>query len=128
MVITENTKLMQVLAVTLNATGMQTFAISTGTSNCRSQNFVMNEKAVQYFAEINQKDLSREMAEGKGEKLTTLASLYGCQGTAQQQFSKMTQNSYARILPLPDTSTAQMIQNLNAEFAASELAKACSAI
>lgn len=33
MIIQENTKVMQVLAATTNGTGVQTFGISTGTSN-----------------------------------------------------------------------------------------------
>lgn len=112
MVIQDNTKLMQVLAVTTNATGMQTFGISTGTSNCTAQNFVMNEKAVQYFAEVNQADLSREMAQGQGEKLAALASLYGCKGDAQKSFGKMTQSNYGKILPSAATSSTEMVSNL----------------
>ena len=129
MIITDNTKLMQVLAVTSNAIGGQTFAISTGTSNCRAQNFVMNEKAIQYFAEANHEELSREMAQGQGEKLTVLASLYGCKGGAQTSFAKMTQTSFSKIVPQAATSTAQMVSNLNVELGAHpEVAGACSAI
>ena len=82
MIIQENTKVMQILAATTNGiAGNQTFGISSGTSNCKSQQMVRNDKAIQYFTEANQADLSREMAQGQGEKLQTLAALYGCTAT-----------------------------------------------
>ncbi len=116
MVIQENTKVMQVLAATTNGIGMQTIAISLGTSNCKAQNLVMKEKAVQYFAEVNKDDLSREMAKGEGEKLQTLAALYGCESEASRaNFAKASQAAYGRILPSAQTSVVEMVQNLNGE-------------
>ncbi len=119
MVIKENTKLMQILAATSNGIGgNQTFGISTGTSNCKAQNFVMTEKAVQYFAEVNKDDLSREMAKGEGEKLQTLAALYGCETPATRaQFAKAAQAAYGRILPTANTAVTEMVKNLNSEKA-----------
>jgi hypothetical protein len=128
LIITDNTKLMQVLAATTNGIGGQTFAISTGTSNCKAQNFVMNDKAIQYFTEVNHNDLSREMAQGQGEKLNTLAALYGCQGSAQKDFAKMTQGSYSQIVPSADTQATDLVRNLNGQFSSHpDLAKACGA-
>ncbi len=127
MVIKDNTKLMQILAATSNGlAGNQTFAISTGTSNCKAQNFVMTEKAVQYFAEVNKDDLSREMAKGQGEKLQTLAALYGCETPASRaQFAKAAQAAYSRILPTQNTAVSEMVKNLNGE---KSVVGACSAI
>ena len=126
MVIQENTKLMQILAATTNGIGMQTVGITLGTSNCKAQNFVMTEKAVQYFAEVNKDDLSREMAKGEGEKLQTLASLYGCETEASRtEFSKAAQAAYGRILPTSTTSVTEMVQNLNNE---KSVVGACAAI
>lgn len=125
MVIKENTKLMQILGYTSNLPS-QAFGISTGTSNCKAQNFVMTEKAVQYFAEVNKDDLSREIAKGEGEKLQTLAALYGCETeTARSQFAKAAQAAYSRILPTADTAGAQMVKNLNNE---KTVIGACAAI
>lgn len=126
LVVKENTKLMQILAATANGIGGQTFAISTGTSNCKAQNFVMTEKAVQYFAEVNKDDLSREMAKGQGEKLQTLAALYGCNTAASRaQFAKAAQAAYGRILPSQDTAVTEMVKNLDGEKA---VVGACTAI
>ncbi len=114
MIIQENTKLMQILAATTNGTfGSQTFGISTGTSNCKSQQIVRNDKAIQYFTEANQADLSREIAQGQGEKLQTLASLYGCQGDAQRAFATKAQASYSSIVPTSDVTAEAMVQNMN---------------
>lgn len=117
MIINENSKIMQILAATTNGSfGSQTFGISTGTSNCKAQNLVMQEKAVQYFAEVNKDDLSREMAKGEGEKLSTLAALYGCESQASRaEFSKAAQAAYGRILPSSNTSVVDMVKNLNGE-------------
>lgn len=130
MIIKEQTKVMQVLAATTNgSTGTQIFGISSGTSNCKSQNFVMREKAVQYFAEVNRDDISREMAQGQGEKLETLAALYGCKTEAFASFGEFTQTAYGRILPSPETSVSEMVQNLNRELKANTtLAKNCQSI
>ncbi|MBN8628817.1 MAG: DUF3015 family protein [Planctomycetes bacterium] len=93
----------------------QTFGISTGTSNCKAQNLVMTEKAVQYFTEVNKDDLSREMAKGQGEKLNTLAALYGCEtATSRNEFAKAAQANYGKILPTAQTSVTEMVQNLQA--------------
>jgi hypothetical protein len=130
MLIQDNSKLMQLFAMTTNeVTGSQSFGITTGTSNCKAESFVMREKAIQYFAEVNKTDLSREMAQGQGEKLATLASLYGCKGSAKNDFSKMTQSSFGKILPTNDTATSEMVRNLNRELESnSELSKSCQAI
>lgn len=126
MIIRENTKVMQVLAATTNGIGVQTVGITLGTSNCKAQNLVMAEKAVQYFAEVNKDDLSREMAKGEGEKLQTLAALYGCESEASRaEFSKASQAAYSRILPTPETSVSEMVKNLNGEKA---VVGACAAI
>lgn len=124
LVIQENTKLMQVLAATTNGTGVQTFAITTGTSNCKAENFVMRDKAVQYFAEANHSDLNREMAQGQGEKLNTLAGLYGCNSAEMGAFAKMTQSAYGKIVPSSQTTSAEMVSNLNREVSAQQICQA----
>lgn len=123
MVIQENTKVMQILAATTNGTGGQIFAISTGTSNCKSQQIVRNDRAIQYFTEANQSDLSREMAQGQGEKLQTLAALYGCQGDATRAFASKAQASYSAIVPSSDITATAMVQNMN-----NTIASTCTAM
>jgi hypothetical protein len=120
MIFSENKKGHQILAATTNGTvGSQTFGISTGTSNCSAQGFVVNEKQIQHFAEANQADLTREMSQGQGEKLAVLAALYGCD---TNEFSQMTQAKYGDIVTSANLSATDMVQNINKQ----ELVKSCN--
>jgi hypothetical protein len=87
----------------------------------------MNEKEVQYFVEVNQEDLSREMAQGHGQKLATLAQMKGCSNSAAQNaFGSFTQDSYTKIIPAANTSAVDMVKNLNNELAGQkELVSLC---
>lgn len=116
LIISKNSKLLQLFAVTTNGTfGSQTFGITSGTSNCSSSGLVMNEKEIEYFVEVNQDDLSREMAQGHGGKLETLAALHGCVSpTAAQAFGAKAQAQYEEILPSAKTSAVDMVNNMNA--------------
>ncbi|KYG60697.1 hypothetical protein AZI85_11925 [Bdellovibrio bacteriovorus] len=119
MVISKNTKLLQLFAMTTNNTTLtQPFGITSGTSGCNAHGLVMAEKEVQYFVEVNQEDLSREMAQGHGEKLATLAQMKGCRNEASQKaFGTFTQSSYERIIPAANTTASDLVQNLNRELA-----------
>jgi len=104
-----------------------TQAYAAGDAGCSSHGLVMADKEVQYFVEVNQEDLSREMAQGHGEKLATLAQMKGCRNeVAQKAFGTFAQSSYAKILPSANTSATEMVQNLNKEMAAQgDLAQMC---
>ncbi|WP_413585986.1 DUF3015 family protein [Bdellovibrio sp. HCB274] len=119
MIITKNSKGLQLLALTTNGSFLSSFfGITSGTSGCSSSGIVMNDKEVQYFVEVNQKELSREMAQGHGQLLATLAEMKGCANTqAQAAFGSFTQNSYSNIIPAANTSAADMVSNLNNELA-----------
>lgn len=127
-IISKNSKGLQLLAMTTNGSLLtQPLGITSGTSGCSASGLVMNEKEVQYFVEVNQEELSREMAQGHGEKLYTLASMKGCSNeVSQKAFGTFTQNSYSRILPAANTSAIDMVQNLNSEFSTQgDLAQLC---
>ncbi|MGZ5280029.1 MAG: DUF3015 family protein, partial [Pseudobdellovibrionaceae bacterium] len=71
-IIQKNSKLLQLLAMTTNhSLFTQPLGITSGTSGCSSSGIVMNDKQMEYFVEVNHRDLSREMAQGQGEKLNT---------------------------------------------------------
>lgn len=120
MVISKNSKLLQLFALTTNGTfSSQIFGITSGTSNCSASGLVMNDKEVQYFVEVNQSDLSREMAQGQGEKLNTLASMHGCKSVAgQAAFANMTKASYTQILPSAQIPATELVSNLNEQIKA----------
>lgn len=120
MLVKSNTKLMQLLATTLNGTfGSQTFGITFGTSGCSANGIVKNEKQIQYFVEINQAELTREIAQGHGEKLTTLAALNGCSTETQIGiFNAKAQASFKSIIPSAKTSAVDFVNNMKSSSVA----------
>ncbi|MBC7458949.1 MAG: DUF3015 family protein [Bdellovibrionaceae bacterium] len=120
MIITKNAKLMQLLAATTNGTSAsQTFGITFGTSNCSSNGLVNNDKQIQYFVEVNQAELTREMAQGHGEKLSTLAALNGCATDAQiSAFNTKAQSQFKSIVPAAKTSAVDFVNNMKSSLVA----------
>lgn len=82
----------QLLVATVNATGMQTFAISSGTSGCTDDGAVAQNKQVPMFIEMNKEALAIDSARGQGETLAGLAQLMGCQTEAFGQAMKQNYN------------------------------------
>lgn len=130
MIFHDEAKIPQLFALTTNHTfSSQVFGITTGTSNCSASGWVMRERAIRYYVEVNHDDLTREMAQGQGEKLKVLAALYGCEGQDQKTFGRMTQDSFTYIVPAQNVELGQMIENLNQQLKAHpELAKRCQKI
>jgi hypothetical protein len=114
LVIKQNTKVMQVLAATTNGTfGSQTFGITFGTSNCSAQGLVQNDKQIQYFVEVNQAELTREMAQGHGEKMVTLAALNGCNTEAEiAAFNAKAQANFKTIVPAAKITAVDFVSNM----------------
>ena len=128
MIIQKNSKGLQLLAMTTNSFFFtQPLGITSGTSNCSSRGLVMTDQEVQYFVEVNQEDLSHEMAQGHGEKLATLAQMKGCQNpVAMKTFGSFAQASYSKIIPSAETTANELVQNLNRELSQqSDLAQLC---
>lgn len=122
MIITSNNgKLTQLLALTTNhATGTQTLGITFGTSNCSARGIVQNDKQIQYFVEVNQEELTREMAQGHGEKLSTLAALNGCASDSQiSSFNAQAQSNFKTIVPSSKTTAIDFVNNMKSTSASS---------
>ena len=79
MVVEDRSKWSQVAAAFLNSTGVQTFGISFGTSNCTEDGVAQMSREKDAFVEANLSDIRRDVAAGEGEYLSSLNSLYGCQ-------------------------------------------------
>ena len=95
----------QILAATTNGTfGSQTFGITFGTSNCNAKGMVKVSKARESFIEANYKDLSRDVASGKGEYVTNLATLYGV--TNPVKFAELLQKNHTVIFAANNAQTA----------------------
>jgi hypothetical protein len=125
MLIQKNIAWQQIFAATLNGTGGQTFAISTGTSGCSSGSLSKTSMAQRNYVAANYRDLSREMAAGRGEYVASLSSLMGCSDS--KVFASFTQAKYPVLFPAADTTPEAMLQNLRTAMAQdSTLSATCS--
>lgn len=103
----------QVFMVTTNGTGMNTFAISSGTSGCTNDGKIMSEHKTAVFASLNFEALSAEMAQGQGEHLASLASLMGVPAEQHSAFFAMTQERYTSLVQAGETSPVALVKALN---------------
>lgn len=95
----------QVIAATLNATGVQTFGITSGTSNCGEGLFAKAE--VNSFIESNAIALENDIARGQGETLSTLSEMLGCSSS----FGGALQKNYKAIYA-PGVKSSDVIVSL----------------
>ncbi|MBS0159331.1 MAG: DUF3015 domain-containing protein [Nitrospira sp.] len=103
----------QVLMVTTNGTGMNTFAISSGTSGCTNDGQVWASERANVFAAINLDNLTQEMAQGKGEHLASLATLMGVPNEQHAAFFALTQERYTALVQEGETSSVALVKTLN---------------
>jgi hypothetical protein len=104
----------QVLEATTNGTfWSQTFGISSGTSGCTNDGQFWTEHKVNAFAALNFDNLAQDMAQGRGEHLSSLATLMGIPAEQQPAFFAMTQEKYALFVKAGETSPAAMVKALN---------------
>jgi hypothetical protein len=91
-------KTSQVLAATTNGTsGNQTFGITSGTSNCTYDGAVVSEKQRQAFTEVTLAQILRDSAIGRGEYVTALGQLYGCDQQGLTLFKSAMKSQFANI-------------------------------
>ena len=68
------------------------FASTSGTLGCENWDFVKNNR-MQYL-DMTWNKLSEEIARGKGEHITALSGMYGCDGEYQQTFESLLYGNY----------------------------------
>jgi hypothetical protein len=90
----------QILAATLNATGVQTFGITTGTSNCSG---LSGGQATRIFIEANREALAKDVSRGSGETIGTLTWLNGCADS--KAVGATLQKNFSVIFPSENVST-----------------------
>lgn len=115
MIISKNSKGLQLFAMTTNHSFFtQPLGITSGTSNCSSSGIVMNEKEIQYYVEVNQSEITRQMSMGKGEKIETLAYLYGCKtDESRQTFIDVSRTQFGKIQTNHSLKADEFLKNLN---------------
>jgi hypothetical protein len=125
----DNTAVQQVLAATTNGTfGNQTFGITTGTLGCTaSGNLQHTSQAQQNFVAANYRNLSREMAAGQGEYLSSLSGMLGCDQASATAVGKLTQSNYPALFPSKDATPEQLLGTLKTEMKADpKLSSSCT--
>jgi len=121
LIISENKMGSQIVAGFLNLTGTQTSGITTGTSNCTTSGVVNKDKEQEVFVHLNYESLEREMATGKGEKLDTLASLFGCSNSSE--FNKMTKTNYKNLFKDSEIDPSNLLIAIRLEVQKSDSLK-----
>ena len=82
---------------TIDYSSGSTMAIAStvGTLGCENWDFVRNNR-VQYL-DLTWNTLSKEVAQGKGEHITALSEMYGCNGEYQQTFKSLLYVNYSHL-------------------------------
>lgn len=115
----------QIFAATTNGTGLQSFGITSGTSNCDAKSIILAEQ--ERYVTHNFSGLAKEMAAGQGEQLATFADLLGCPSVKQAHFNTVTQQNYKAIFASDQTTPVEMLTAVKTVVSSdTELAAACS--
>ena len=108
----------QVLMATTNGTfGSQTFGISFGTSGCTNDGKVWAEQKSEFFVAATFESLAGDMARGRGEHLTALATLLGVPTDRQDMFFTLVQERYRGLIGSGETSPNALIKALDEAMA-----------
>jgi hypothetical protein len=117
LIMTKDSILSQALASVTNLTLLnQFFGITSGTSGCNTNGFVMREKEAEAFAEANMQNLEVDMARGHGESIAAFAQILGCGQNAISDFGRMTQIHYESIFPKANVDAPSFIRSVEVEM------------
>ncbi len=102
----------QVVAVSTNGTFLNTFAITSGTSNCdRPKNYVDSEDLRKFVAD-NMDGLAKDIAKGSGEHLEALSVLMEVPQAGKAQWHSKLQRNFSVIYPSSQVSHIEVIKNI----------------
>jgi len=111
----ENRRISQLfVSFTNNTYSNQTLSITSGTSNCTTSGIVNKDKEQEVFVHLNYESLEREIAAGKGEKLDTLASLFGCPNSSN--FNKIAKARYNNIFLDSEADPSILLSAIRSEI------------
>ncbi len=102
----------QILAATTNndpTINHQSFAISSGTSNCDAKGTDTASLDQERFVASNLSSLAKDMAVGEGEQLVALSGLLGCPAAQQSHFNNVTQQNYQAIFANDAATPVQVL-------------------
>lgn len=94
--------MIQVVAGTTNYYAGQTFAISSGTSNCGE---AANAQEAARFIEVNKVAIENDLSRGQGESLAALSKVMKCRNSS---FSNELRSEYNQNFPVGGASAGQI--------------------
>ena len=106
-----------VMGATTNATsGNATFGMSSGTNGCDASTTI-HYGGTPLFTQNNMDSLSRDIAQGDGETLSTYASIMNIQPQDIAHFKSTLQENYAVIYPASGATSDQVVAAIEAIMA-----------
>lgn len=113
LLIKENKILHQIGAWFLNGIYWNnTFAMTSGTSECGGLKGTMAQKDQEQFVKNNYDSLAKEMAMGEGEGLNTLSDLLGCPAEKRESFASYAKQNYPSLFKDETTAPTEMLETL----------------
>ncbi|MDR0747934.1 MAG: DUF3015 domain-containing protein [Helicobacteraceae bacterium] len=102
----------QILGATVNGTGSQIFAITTGTSGCNPSGVFASNEELNNFTGQNLNKLASDMSKGSGETLDAFADLAGV--SDKPAFFAAAQANFDKIFTSADISAGEVLTNMDA--------------
>jgi hypothetical protein len=95
----------QITAATTNGTGIKTFGITSGTSNCTGDgNKTAARIRQEYFVIANLNDLEKDISRGGGAVVENLGKMMGCSNDGIVEASAVLQQNHSVIFAAPGGS------------------------
>ncbi|MCF6319643.1 MAG: DUF3015 domain-containing protein [Proteobacteria bacterium] len=103
-----------IMAATTNGTsGNQTFGLTSGTSGCDAETVVKNDTQRDIFVAANFDSLAKEMAQGSGDHLASLATIMQLEQKDKVAFYALAQNEFGQIFSAENVDSAHVILSLD---------------
>jgi len=108
-------------AGTTNASSFNPLSgILSGTSGCENPGVVKNDYQQKVFVAQNLDDLAKDVAQGSGDHLNSMADLMGIKESDKGQFYKLAQANYGSIFKTKDSDYNDVLAALNVVMAGDE--------
>ena len=107
-----NDMLWQILGGTVNSTGSQIFAITTGTSGCNPSGVFASNEELNNFAGQNLEKLASDVSKGGGETLDAFADLANV--ADKPAFFAAAQANFGKIFTSENISAGEVLANMDA--------------
>jgi hypothetical protein len=108
----DQSTLVQAVAISTNGTFINSFGVTTGTSDCKQPSKVVKNERLNEFVHANLDDLARDISAGRGETLSTVAELMGVPSADRAAFNANLQAHFQEIFPTPGVEYAHVVDTI----------------